>query len=273
MSFSALLRDPLFHFLAFGLLLFLAVELFLGDDQEDVHSNRIVVSEERKNQLVAQFSNTWQRQPTETEMSGLIDTFVLEEVYYREALKLGLDKNDPLIRRRLQQKLEYLQEDIASFEDPDEDQLATWYLQHKDRFASQRRYTFQQLLLKPEDSKKLNEIIRSLNNGNIVAADVNASGLMETNNTALNAQMILNRFGESFAKQLTQLTPASDWQGPVTSTFGTHLVLLDKIIEAETPDLSKVRDRVLQEFYSERRYASKLSTRNQLKNNYTVVIE
>lgn len=273
LNFTALVRDPLVHFLAFGLLLFIVVEFVFSTDQADSGSTQIVVTQERKNQLSAQFSSTWKRQPTEAEIIGLIDTFVLEEIYYREALKLGLDKNDPLIRRRLQQKLEYMQEDVASFDVPDDDQLAAWYQQHKARFATPIRYSFQQILLRPEDAKKIEEIIASLNNASAVPGDFNASGLLETNNTALSSQIILNRFGESFSKQLSQLSPEGNWQGPVSSTFGTHLVLVDKVIEPETPDLSQVRERVMQEFYAERRDEAKIMTQNQLKNNYVIEIE
>ncbi len=273
MNIAALVRDPLVHFLLFGFVLFVAVEFIFDARQESFDSKNIIVTQARQDQLEAQFANTWNRQPTEAETSGLIDTFVMEEVYYREALKLGLDNNDPLIRRRLQQKLEYLQEDMASLEEPDDDQLSTWYQQNKARFASPPKYTFQQLLLRSEDLTKIDEIIASLNNGSAVPASFNASGLLETNNTALSSQTIVNRFGESFGRQLTQLTPAKTWQGPVNSSFGTHLVVLYKVIEAQTPGLSEVRERVLQEYYAERREEAKIATQSKLKNSYVIVID
>jgi len=273
LNFTTLVRDPLLHFLVLGLLLFLTVEYFYDTEQSAADSTRIVINQERKNQLEAQFTSTWSRQPTEAETSGLIDTFIMEEVYYREALKLGLDKNDPLIRRRLQQKLEYLQEDMASLEEPDDDQLSDWYQQNKARFASPPKYTFQQLLLKNDDVEKIDEIITSLNNGNEVPASFNASGLLEINNNALSYQMIVNRFGDSFTRQLVHLSPAKYWQGPVSSSFGTHLVVFDKVIEADTPDLLEIRERVLREYYTERRDKAKVATQNTLKNNYVIVIE
>ncbi len=273
MNFTALVRDPLVHFLVFGLLLFLAVEFFSDADQFGSESSTIIVSKERQDQLVAQFASTWQRQPTEGERRGLVDTFVHEEIYYREALKLGLDKNDALIRRRMQQKLEYLQEDMSSFEVPDDNDLATWYQQNKERFASPLQYSFQQVLLRPEDAAKIEQVITSLNNDNAVVGDFNASGLLETNNTALSSQMVLNRFGENFVKQLEQISASSNWQGPVQSTFGTHVVLLDKVLQPVSPEFSEVKERVMQEYVTERRGKAKISAQNRLKNNYEIEIE
>ena len=106
------IREPLVHFLAIGLLLFVAYYAVQGDrgTEDDLH---IVVSESDIDWLKANFARTWSRQPAPSELEGLIEEYIREEVYYREALALGLEVDDMIIRRRLVQKIEFLSEDLA----------------------------------------------------------------------------------------------------------------------------------------------------------------
>ncbi len=109
------LREPLVHFLLLGGVLFLIFGLTnqTGTTNSD---QRIVVSAGRIEQLATVFGKTWQRPPTSKELKGLIDDFVLEEVYYRQAVAMGIDRDDTIIRRRLRQKLEFLTDDVSSLD-------------------------------------------------------------------------------------------------------------------------------------------------------------
>ena len=129
---NKLVREPLVHFLAIGAGLFLLNGLLSGSSatQSGQNANRIVVSQGQVEHLTAQFARTWQRPPTEAEVNGLIDGYVLDEISYREAVALGLDRDDPTIRRRLRLKLETLNEDIAAATAPSDEQLQEFLQNH-----------------------------------------------------------------------------------------------------------------------------------------------
>ncbi len=271
--FKKLISDPLIHFLLFGFLLFTFSQYFLANESSVSSSSRIIVTDNKQSQLVAMFESSWQRKPTENEVKGLIEGYILEEIYYREALNLGLDKNDTVIRQRLKQKLEFLQEDISNYEPPSDEELNVWYLNNQKYFIAPARYSFRQVLLKPEDVQRIVTLQIALNDELITPSELSASGLLELKSTGLTEQAIVNRFGEIFTMELKQLKPSREWQGPVNSAFGTHLVQLSEIQSPQTPDISDIRDRVVQEYQSARRKDYKLEIQQRLKDSYSIEVE
>ena len=135
------MREPLAHFLLIGAGLFLMFSFMNGSVDEK--PNRIVVSPGQVEQLAANFSRTWMRPPTEDEIAGLVREHVRDEVYYREALAMGLDQNDTLIRRRMRQKMEFLNADLAEQRKPTEAELRTWFEAHPERYALPPRRAFE----------------------------------------------------------------------------------------------------------------------------------
>jgi hypothetical protein len=106
------LREPLLHFLLIGAALFLLYG-YQNDGYVD-QGNRIVISKSDINRLVMLWEKKWQRSPTRVELEGLIEQQIQEEVLYREALAMGLDLNDGVVRRRLAQKVEFISYDLGS---------------------------------------------------------------------------------------------------------------------------------------------------------------
>lgn len=109
--FRKLWREPLVHFLLIGAALFVFYDQ--TREQGSEAPNRIVMSSGEVEQLAANFKRTWMRPPTETELSALIENYVREEVFYREALAMGLDQSDPVVRQRMRSKLEFILEDLS----------------------------------------------------------------------------------------------------------------------------------------------------------------
>ena len=138
-----LLREPLVHFLVLGAGLFLLFGL-VGDSNV-APADRIVVSSGRVAQLTQIFTRTWQRPPTEQELAGLIEDHVREEVYYREALAMGLDRDDTIVRRRMRQKLEFVTDDLVAAVTPTEEQLETYLRENPEAFRVPTRLSFQQI--------------------------------------------------------------------------------------------------------------------------------
>lgn len=145
---TKILREPLTHFVLIGAAVFGLYALVAGGvgDTRDT----IVVTEGRVQQLAQIFAKTWQRQPTPEELRGLVDAYVKEEVYYREALKLGLDRDDTLIRRRMQQKMEFVTEPGDSLLAADDATLQAFLDANKSDFRVEPKVAFEQVFLNIE---------------------------------------------------------------------------------------------------------------------------
>ena len=156
---SRLWREPLLHFLLIGFALFLYYDM-AGDNTEAppklIHIDRGQV------QLLAKgFERTWSRPPQPAELEAMIENHVREEVFYREALALGLDQDDPLVKRRMRMKLEFLLEDLSA-QDYDDAILDEYRLKNADRFRQDARLSFRQVYLNPEKRSDLDNDANNL---------------------------------------------------------------------------------------------------------------
>jgi hypothetical protein len=142
------LREPLLHFLVIGTGIFLLYSLVRGSNE--TAPREIVISESRIEALAENFGRTWTRPPTPQELRGLVDDYVKEEVFYREAIAMGLDRDDTVIRRRLRQKMEFVSEDAAASAQPTEAQLQQFLAAHPEKFVEPSRVTFEQVFVNAE---------------------------------------------------------------------------------------------------------------------------
>ena len=145
---NRILREPLLHFLLLGAAIFAAYSL-VSQRSGDEPGN-IVISAGQVAAIELGFTRTWHRPPTRDELEGLIRDRVREEVYYREAMALGLDKDDTIIRRRLRQKMEFLTDDVVAQAQPTDAELNAYLTAHPDSFRVQREFTFSQVYLNPD---------------------------------------------------------------------------------------------------------------------------
>ena len=182
------------------------------------------------------FTRTRQRPPTREEWEGLIRARVREEVYYREALALGLDKDDSIIRRRLQQKMEFVSDDIAAQAQPTDAELNAYLQAHPDKFRVEPRVTFRQVYLNPEKHGKslardAAQLLATVEPGRRQDRHLGAgrSAHARSRVHALPAGEVARLFGDKFAATLDGLPPGR-WQGPVESAYGVHLVFVSERI-------------------------------------------
>lgn len=277
-----LIHEPLVHFLAIGAGLFLLNGLLGGSfaTQSEQNANRIVVSQGQVEHLTAQFARTWQRPPTEAEVKGLIDEYVLDEISYREALALGLDRDDPTIRRRLRLKLETLNEDIVAAVPPSDEDLQKFLEKHPDSFRREPQVAFRQVFLNPDRrGRKADEDARNLL-ARLRAAgpDVDLAGfgdqlMMVPNDLPLSAGWEIGRlFGEQFRENVLEQAPGR-WEGPIRSGYGLHLVLVREKTPERLPELSEVRTEVEREWLFARKKEMQEAIHKKLLERYTVVVE
>ena len=212
------------------------------------------------------------RPPSDAELRGLIDNFILEEVLYREATAIGLDKDDTIIRRRLKQKMEFLVDDFSAAEPTDED-LQQFLVADPDRFQTDARISFEHIYFIDSSLEAANAMLVALQKDEPVKTDnALASGLLPAHFEDASASSITSQFGASFKDSLFALEPGQ-WTGPVESPFGLHLIRIDQIVEARVPALAEVRSVVQRDWLADRRNKARQVLFDELKAKYTITIE
>lgn len=274
---KAILREPLVLFLVLGGLLFLLFNWKGGNTGPS--SNRIVITNAQIEHLAVGFARTWQKPPTEAELKGLIDEYVKDEIATREALAMGLDRDDVIIRRRLRQKLEFLAEGTIQATPPTDAELKAWMVRHPNAFHSEPQVAFRQVYLNPQrhgtsiqsDAAKL--LARLKAGGPTVVTDKLGDSTMLPSQQGLAPLFDTARtFGDDFAKELMGADPGQ-WVGPLESPFGLHLVFVTEKVPAAQQDLSAVRPQVEREVLLERKNKELQALYDRLLEKYTVKIE
>jgi hypothetical protein len=237
--------------------------------------NRIVVSPGQVEQLAANFFRTWMRPPTEDEIAGLVREHVRDEVYYREALSMGLDQNDLLIRRRMRQKMEFILEDLTSESEPNDQVLMAFLQQHPDEFRQEPWASFRQVYLNPDNHLNLEA------DAGKILADLRAGAKPETLGDptligyefkSAHQSVIARSFGNTFAQEIVELEPG-DWMGPLYSPLGGHLVLVTDRRKGRLPALAEIRSEVEREYLAQRRKELKNLAYRKILEGYEIIME
>ncbi|MGD9284229.1 MAG: peptidylprolyl isomerase [Desulfobacterales bacterium] len=272
-----LMREPLFHFLILGAGVF--VIYFAANNSVSKPADRIVVDETQMQRLVEQFQRTWMRPPTRPELQALAEDFVKEEILYREAQALGLDEDDLVIRRRLRQKMEFLNADLVEVQAPTEAQLLAYFDANQDRFRRPDRFSLQQIFLNPNKYKtNLNrttaELLERLNTDPAFAADSQAIGdvtLLPAQLKDVTRREVANTFGPGFAKGLANM-PVGRWSGPYESSYGLHLVRITEREPGGLPAMAEIRSVLEREWRAENSKAANERFYQTLRARYDVEI-
>ena len=217
---KSMLKEPFFHFVLIGVGLFILYGAVNRDfDRGD---DTILITRGKIDNLTSIFTKTWQRPPTEEELNGLIDDFLREEVFYREASRIGLDDDDIIIRRRMRQKMEFIAEDLAAALQPTEQELQEYLDDNADYFRIPPRYSFRQIYIDPE---KHDSNLQSYVSGLIqtLSADptrdhcsLSDQLMIDCDYSNLTPESIERNFGSDFAQKI-QTVPHQEWTGPVSS--------------------------------------------------------
>ncbi len=271
-----LLHEPLLHFLALGAVLF-GFGLLRGDTVE-LSGNRIAITPGVVERLIEGFRLTWQRPPTEDEFRGLVVEHLREEVLYREALAMGLDREDQIIRRRLRQKLEFLTADVVESFEPTDAELQAYLDESPDRYRQDAVISFAHVYLRVESGMKpaearahalLDDLRRQPETDPQTLGD---PFLHPAVFSEISPQQLSGVFGSDFAGEVVEL-PVGEWSGPVTSAFGLHLARLDALEPSRLSELREVRDAVYRDLVSERTREAEQQYFEGLLSQYVVTAE
>jgi hypothetical protein len=267
-------KEPLLHFLIIGALIFVLFSI-LNKEESVVSGNRIVVTTAEIERLSNNWSKKWNRPPTETELNGLVESYIKEEVYYREALALGLDQNDTILRRRLMQKMEFLSNDLAELNTPDEPELNQFFLDNQDKYEIPPRISFAHIYFSMDKRGE-----KALEDAESALSGLNALGAPELGDTFMlqydfaqeTPSEVARLFGKDFAEHLFTLK-TNTWQGPIESGYGVHLVRISEKIDSRIPELAAVIDNVRNDWMFEQRQKTNREIYERLKERYEIVIE
>jgi len=269
MRMRRLLGEPMLHFLVMGIALFAAYQWMAP---VDAGGGRIVISQGVVEDLVTQHVAAKGREPSSTELNHLIESYIRDEVLYREGVKLGLDRDDIVVKRRVRQKVELIAEEDASTRTPTDADLSAYVAANPARFVQPAILTFEQVFLGPSTSGPAVVVIsQALRNG----TDPEALGkptLLPLRMTRTPADLVARDFGDAFAAALEK-APVGEWAGPIDSSFGAHYVRVVDRTPAAAPQLAAVRDQVVREWENERRQRARTDAYAKMRGEYEVSIE
>ena len=271
MSDIAFYRQPLLHFLILGVLIFTLHAKFAGPDQQ---TQSIVVSPAQIERMSELWSKTWGRRPSDSELQGLIQDHIKEEIYYREALKLGLDNNDIVIRRRLRQKMEFIVTPESLFENPSEQQLQNYLELHAAQFSRSPIYSFEQIYFGSEQTDLVQQALQQLRRGaqpSVVRQQGQQISLPNEQNNVADWQ-VSRVFGSQFSDALDGLE-SGQWAGPIESGFGLHLVKISQKQQPAAPTLNEIREDVSSRWADQQRKLTEQQAFAAMRENYTIQID
>ena len=273
--FKRAVREPLVHFLAIGAALFVANALIHGPGKGPA-GDRIVISEGRVNQIAQSFLLLSGRMPGRDELAVLVDDYVSEEVGYREAVAMGLDADDTIVRRRMRQKLEFLIEDEAASREPEDKDLKAWMASHPDAYRLPERRSLRQVLAGADKRgararDDAEAWLAKLRSGADPARQGDAS-MLPAAMPPTTQDGIAALFGADFAKAAFAHDKGA-WFGPVASPFGQHLVLVIAVESGRDLSLEEAREKVRADWIENRRNEARDAFHAGLRRRYDIRIE
>ena len=277
-AMKRILHEPLLHFVLLGALLFGAFRV-VGPASADPASTRIVLTLDQLAQMVRLFQTQWGRPPTTAEFDAMLEAEVREEVLYREALAMGLDREDEIVRRRMAQKMEFLSEDVASAREPTDAELRAWFERNAGRFAEPRRVSFRHLYFSPDrrgpsaraDAARALTRLAGQPEDSPLAATMADAFVFKEYYRDQTSESLRREFGTGFAVALDTL-PEGRWTGPVESGLGWHLVYVDAVIPGRPAALEAVLPSVREAWLQEQKAVAWDSAYAAMRAKYTVFL-
>ncbi|HET6349499.1 MAG TPA: peptidylprolyl isomerase [Candidatus Krumholzibacteria bacterium] len=272
-----MLREPLVQFLVLGAVLFAASRML---DHGGPKPGEIVVTPGEIENMAEVFTRMWRRPPSAEELDGLVQDHVREVILAREAVAMGLDRDDTIIRRRLRQKMEFVTGDIAALSEPTEDNLQQYFREHLAAYREESRVTLRQVFLSPTrrgervsaDAARLLAELNRNPGGEIGDTAMGDATLLPASLDDAPLSDVERTFGDEFARQVKTLAPGA-WHGPVTSSYGVHLVEVQARTEGREPEFAEVRSRVKADWEDARRREANDAFYRKLLEKYRVTVE
>jgi peptidyl-prolyl cis-trans isomerase C len=271
------LGEPLLQFLAIGALLFAGYRLVHPERPAKVEGNRIELTAADLRQLEIVWAAQWRRAPTQDELQGLVESRVREEILYREALALGLERGDTIIKRRLAQKMEFLADDLSTVRTPSVEELHAWYSRNSARFTDPGRRSFRHLYFSADRrgdhaSQDAARALAKLGSTPSAAPAFSAIGdafMFQEHYGDRTPEQVATIFGSRFAEAVRQLAVGT-WQGPIESGLGWHLVLVTSATPGRVPAFDEIEAEIQAAWMEDQRLEARRRGFDVMKARYEV---
>jgi len=274
---NKLLREPLIHFLLLGGLLF-ALYSFLNKDEIDPEDYTVHITQSDVDRLVKAYQKNWNASPDSATLAAIIEEEVNTELLYREALRMDLDHNDEIIRRRLKQKFEFLVKDLVSLEQASESDLQTFYKDHPELYQSPKTISFSQIYFSPDKRRNPQQdastLFSQINNQDSPATfkEKGDDFHLPSHFTRKDKEAVRQEFGKQFADALFQIDEQG-WRSPLSSGYGYHLVYIDTILSSAPISFDRVQERVGQDWNQQQQLIYNEQLLKNLRSQYKIEYE
>ena len=271
------LKEPLVHFLLLGALLFLLYS-FLNKEGESAEDYTIHIAQSDIQRLTKAYEKNWNIPPDSTTLQSLIQEEINTEILYREALRMNLDHNDEIIRRRLKQKYEFLVKDLVSLEQPSEEILQAFHQEHPQLYQQAKTLSFSQIYFNPD--KRTNPQIAAQSFYEQVKNQPEPSTMktlgdnfhLQTYFAQKDQDAVRQAFGKQFADTLFEKNQKG-WLPPIASGYGHHVVWVDQITPASLLPYEQIKEKVFLDWQQQQQATYNERLQKNLLEKYEVVIE
>ncbi|WP_273241333.1 peptidylprolyl isomerase [Hyphomonas atlantica corrig.] len=272
-----LLRDPLTHFVLAATLIFVAYSVW--QNRSDKADSTILVTTGELERLAALYTSEAGALPSEADMAAMVSDLVRDEALSREARRLGLDRDDTIITRRLAQKMSFVVSDLAEDPEPTRDEMLDWHATHTERFTTPATLTFSHIYFSPDvrgDGTETDaaDTLAQLNASSATALDnLGDPFMLQRQYGDVPLREVARQFGGEFANELSELSVSDEWQGPLPSAFGLHLVKLESSTPASVIPFDDILDQVRKDWLENSRRIANEQAIQDIIARYTVEIE
>jgi len=275
LTIKRIFSEPLIQFLFLGTLLFLLSSYIYR--QRDKQSREIIVNNERIGMMVMNYKTQTGDLPNKQQLDAMIDNYIREEISYREARKMGLDKDDEIIRRRLSQKFDFLQSDITEAAQPSDKDLKQFYLQHPELFQTETTVSFSHIYFSTDNStenkakQKALKVLQQLKNSHLHRAPEKGDRFpLQYDYTEQSALDIQQNFGDKSILDTLFKASVNKWVGPVQSGYGWHLIFISRRNKAFEIPFASIKEEVKIKYLEAAKEAQNKMKYDELTANYII---
>ncbi len=276
------LKEPLLHFFLLGLVVFgLHAVLNSGADTGSRGDPLLVAITSAD---IEWLRSTWNRkmgrEPTPRELDGLVASFIREEVLYREAVSMGLDQHDSVVRRRMAQKMDFLFKDLAEMAQPTDEEISGWFDGNRERYRVPAHTSFTHVYFNRDrrgegvenDAREVLEKVLAEEFDPSRTSSLGDRFMLQSYYPTQSTDSIAREFGKTFADSVAPME-AGRWHGPVYSGYGLHLVYVHDRTDSRLPDIEEVRKEVVRDLMSERKEKVNAAAYREIKSKYRILVE
>ena len=272
------LREPLIHFFVLGLAVFGLHAVLDRKPVTIVDDPYLVeVSSADIEWMWTLLNKKMGREPTRQDLRDQVNQLIREQILSREAVAMGLDEGDIVVRRRLVQKVEFLFKDLSAVTEPTEDDLRKYYAKNRTKYEMPPQVTFSQVYFSIDSrgvdgAKQAAQALTKEGHDPSKASTLGDASMLSPECVQCSTREIINRLGTDFVKAVENLEPGS-WYGPIRSTYGFHAVYIFARQEAILPKLENIIDRVRNDWMFENQEENKRRVYKEIRSRYRVLLE